>query len=388
MSSQSDATSDRAGWFRQFAHRSEGALSETRKRAIPEELLHRIAQDPGNVMVYFAEEVVARTGEGAQERVDQLRAENPGLPPHHYVEKVKKDACLLAGLGGGLTGLGGWIGIAPDILWLLWVQNRMALQIAAIYGQDPTDSERAKELLVVQGVYNSVAAASAAMTKATVRVGTRLAEQYLRKGVLQAVKVALKYLGIRFTRKALIGALPLVGAPIGFAANYFFTRQLAQTAAQYYDPSITLGGSEEIRAMLLTAIRMAKADRVIRPEEEEVLSSLIASSDELSKEGKRSLEKELRSQTTTPWPEELGSFADSCAKMMMFAQAVQIAMVDGHLAGSERLLLEDLQRQLSLSDRELESLRQDLGDMGIAADMVAQIIGEPGEVEEAFRDEV
>lgn len=387
MSAESNDAQCRFQQFRQFTGQFLGKVTEPSKRAIPEELVHRVAQDPQNVMIYFAEEAVARTGEEAREQMERRRAENPGLPTQYYVEKVRDNACLLAGVGGGLMGIGGWLGVVPDTLWLLWVQNRLALQIAAIYGQDPTLPDRAKELLVVQGVYNSVAAASAAMTKTTVRVGTRLAEQYLRKGVLQAAKVVLKHLGIRFTRAGLIRALPLVGVPIGFGANYLFTWALARTAARFYDPRVTLGGREELRVMLLTAIRIAKADRMISPEENDVLFALVESSDELSKEDKRFLKKELRSKAMTTLPEEIASFADPCTRVMMFMQAVEVAMVDGHLAGSERLLLEELQTQLALSDREAESLREDLAAMGIAVEIVFQIIGEPIEVETAFQEE-
>lgn len=45
--------------------------------------------------------------------------------------------------------------LLPDLGALAWIQSRMVVHIAAVYGHDTTDRETAAELLVLQGIYDT-----------------------------------------------------------------------------------------------------------------------------------------------------------------------------------------------------------------------------------------
>lgn len=113
---------------------------------------------------------------------------------------------------GAGTGAAGIVGLPADLVLLAWVQNRLVLSIAASYGHDMNDhTERAAELLIIQGVHNSREVARGALVRAATDAVNKLVLHHLRKQSLVLVKQLFKVVGITFTRKALLEkGVPLV----------------------------------------------------------------------------------------------------------------------------------------------------------------------------------
>jgi uncharacterized protein (DUF697 family) len=156
---------------------------------------------------------------------------------------VKSRHALLARMEGASAGippsvapgLGTVAVILPDIAALAWLQSRMVVQIAAVYGHDTTDEEMAAELLVLQGFYNATDAARVAVTEASKRVAQRVIHTYIKGSTLVLLKQLFKYVGIKFTRGGLLKAVPYIAIPLGAVINEAATRSLAKRAIKFYD---------------------------------------------------------------------------------------------------------------------------------------------------------
>jgi hypothetical protein len=74
-------------------------------------------------------------------------------------------------------------------------------------------------------------AGKATASKAAVRV----ASAYLKGTTLTTIKQLFKTVGIKFTQKATVKAIPFgVGVVIGSSANYFLTRYVGQVARDVF----------------------------------------------------------------------------------------------------------------------------------------------------------
>jgi hypothetical protein len=78
-------------------------------------------------------------------------------------------ATALARWDGGVTGSSFYFGMPPAIASLYCRQVMTVLQIAALFGYDPTDLARLVDLLVIQGRHPDAEAASAALRTRQVR---------------------------------------------------------------------------------------------------------------------------------------------------------------------------------------------------------------------------
>jgi hypothetical protein len=155
-----------------------------------------------------------------------------------------------AGVPTSIAPLAGAVAAAPpDLATLAWIQSRMVVHIAAVYGHDATDPEMAAELLVLQGIYNTTEAARFALAEASKRVATRLVNLYVKGGTLILLKQLARYVGVRFTRAGLLRAIPYIAIPVSAIVNEGTTRSLAKRAITYYelDPPQSSGSTVPVR---------------------------------------------------------------------------------------------------------------------------------------------
>ncbi|GAA2807875.1 hypothetical protein GCM10010441_35760 [Kitasatospora paracochleata] len=140
---------------------SQAGEPKTRKpRGAASELLHTASKDPKHLPEHLAIYAVHQEGPKAAAEVGKLsaEAENPQ-------EVVLSRGARRAVLEGCLVG-GPFILLIPvAFCTALLAQLRMALEIAALAGKDPNSTERVAELLVLQGVYPTVAAAEAGLAE-------------------------------------------------------------------------------------------------------------------------------------------------------------------------------------------------------------------------------
>jgi hypothetical protein len=128
-------------------------------RHLPDGLFQRLRSDPSHAPQYLALAAVNRWGEQAREYAQQVREQHPGATNRELADMVKRRHALLARMEGAAAGVpatmapivGGAASILPDLTALAWIQSRMFVHIAAVYGHDTTDHETAVEMLVVLG---------------------------------------------------------------------------------------------------------------------------------------------------------------------------------------------------------------------------------------------
>ncbi len=207
---------------------------------VPPGLVRRLLADPMHVPELLAARAVEQFAQRAERDVRLLRERNPSATDRQlaiYFKRKYSRAARWEGAGTGATGL---LGLPADLVLLAWIQNRLVLSVAAVYGHDMNDHmDRAADLLIIQGVHNSREVAKAALIKATQKQLAKIIVRHLRKEALVLVKQLFKVVNIRFTRKALIEkGVPLVSVPISAVVNEASTRLLANHAIKYYDTAV------------------------------------------------------------------------------------------------------------------------------------------------------
>ena len=210
---------------------------------LPDGLWHQLRSDPAHAPQYLALAAVERWGEQARRYAEQVRREYPDATSQQLAQMVKSRHALLARMEGAAAGVptsfapgpGTALALLPDLGALAWLQSRMVVHIAAVYGHDTTDREMAAELLVLQGLYNTTDAARVALTQAGQRVANRLINAYIKGSTLLLLRQLFRYVGIKFTRTGLVKAIPFVAIPLGAAVNEVATRSLARRAIRFYD---------------------------------------------------------------------------------------------------------------------------------------------------------
>lgn len=224
---------------------------ERAPRWLPKELLAAGADAPWVLAGYVAQRLV----EGSRDRARRRRDRNPQMDEDELVEKVVRSYLRLARSEGAVAGLTmtaaqvttiiGTAGkltlpaavttMGSDLTALAWIQCRMILEIACLRGHPLDDQEELQiELLSLWGLHSPTRQVGRVAGEAGQRVGRRLLERYLRGAVLQAIKAMFRVVGIKFSRAALVRALPVVNIPVNAAVNDVSTRSLARTADRYY----------------------------------------------------------------------------------------------------------------------------------------------------------
>ncbi|MEV5971412.1 hypothetical protein [Streptomyces sp. NPDC051921] len=159
-------------------------------------------------------------GPRAARSVSRLRRDLPGASPEELRTTVVARGVRRVSAEGSFVG-GPFLVLVPfAFCGALLSQARIALELAALEGRDPTDPERAAELLVLQGVYANTDAARTALA-------TRGTEEHERPGrtaaLWELIMRMARLLGlitpsagtsgllVRTGQWALVGAVFLVG---------------------------------------------------------------------------------------------------------------------------------------------------------------------------------
>jgi uncharacterized protein (DUF697 family) len=195
--------------------------------------------DPQYAPEHLAIDAVARLGPAAQVWVDRTRAQYPGIPADTVAQIATRRFTTFARLSGAAAGATGLPGAVIDIGVLAWTQARMVLHIAAAYGVDPTDPERATDLLVLQNVHK---VAQTARTALAVARGHEQAGSLFGKAASAPmsqvfVQLGLKLAqmaGVRAAKKMFAKMVPGASIILGTWANSSATKELAQRTVALY----------------------------------------------------------------------------------------------------------------------------------------------------------
>jgi hypothetical protein len=172
---------------------------------------------------------------------------HPTDPPDRLAGRVVRRSTGIARRLGLLTGSSFYAGLLPAVAMIYFEQLIVVLRIAAVYGRDPTDPARAAEVLVVQGRYQSVSDAAAALQVAAEPAAHRRAASDV--GTLAAlVHQVPSMIGLqvrKFTSKSPIDLIiafvevasffvPIVSVPVWGVASARATRRLGHAAVDFY----------------------------------------------------------------------------------------------------------------------------------------------------------
>lgn len=202
----------------------------------PVGLWERMRADPVYAPEYLALEAVRIIGPRAVAWVEYVRTVQPHLSPDDLATVAAKKFANIAALSGAVSGAAGLPGAVVDFGVLAWNQSRLVLHVAAAYGVDPRDPERATDLLVLQQVHGAVEAARTALGVASGRASVGAAAAKLGGGkALGRLTVRLaKMAGMRAVKR--LGAKVIPGAAIIFGswANRAAAKDLAARAIAHY----------------------------------------------------------------------------------------------------------------------------------------------------------
>ena len=209
--------------------------------SVPPGLLRRLLANPADAPALLAARAVEQLASRAVRDVRLIRERNPQATDLELALYFKRKYSRAARLEGAGTGAVGIFGLPVDLVALAWIQNRMVLSMAAVYGHDMTDHrDRAADLLILQGVHNAREPAIRAIVKASEKALARVILRHLRKEALVLVEQLFRVVGFKFTRKALLEkGVPLVAVPISAGVNQLSTQLLANSAIKFYDTTIT-----------------------------------------------------------------------------------------------------------------------------------------------------
>jgi uncharacterized protein (DUF697 family) len=205
----------------------------------PQSLWQKMKADPQYAPEHLALEAIQRLGPPAQVWVDRTRARYPGIPAETVAQIAIRRFTTFARLSGAAAGATGLPGAVLDIGVLAWTQARMVLHIAAAYGVDPTDPERATDLLVLQNVHK---VAQTARTALAVARGHEQAGALFNKGASAPMAQVFLQLGLKLAQMAGVKAakklfakmVPGAAIILGTWANSSATKDLAQRTVVLY----------------------------------------------------------------------------------------------------------------------------------------------------------
>jgi hypothetical protein len=211
--------------------------------APPGTLWTRMKADPQYAPEHLALEAVRRLGPEAARWAERARAENPALTPDQLADQAIKRFTNLARISGAVSGAAGLPGAVLDVGVLAWNQSRMVLHVAAAYGVDPTATERASDLLVLQRVHKVAETARLALGVAAGRekAGALLSGRNnpMHK-VLAKLGVKLAQMaGIRAAKRIFAKIVPGAAIILGTWANSSATTDLANRTRELYRPRAT-----------------------------------------------------------------------------------------------------------------------------------------------------
>lgn len=162
-------------------------------------------------------------------------------------DKIISKYSYYSAFSGGLTALAGVIpglgtavsvtgGATADLVASIKFQVEMTMAIATIYDYDIGVEENKKICFLVAGLGAIGQAAKEGGKQVGSKAFVKMTQQYLQKGALVAVKEVFKRIGISFTKKAMIKAIPFgVGVVVGSTVNKGLALYVGSKAIDFFE---------------------------------------------------------------------------------------------------------------------------------------------------------
>ena len=201
-------------------------------RALPPGLWAKLREDPVHAPEHLALAAAERHAPAAEAWVAEKRRRYD-MTPHDLATAAKRRHASLSRVSGAATGVGGFLTVVPDLAAAAWVQSRCVFFIAAAFGYDPHDRMRPAELLVLQGLYDSVEDARRALDG----TGRSVAQSMLSKGMSREETLArrlARMVGRRAAKRIGARLIPGLAIALNAVGNERDTRELADRAIRFY----------------------------------------------------------------------------------------------------------------------------------------------------------
>ncbi|MFF0723066.1 hypothetical protein [Micromonospora sp. NPDC003816] len=201
-------------------------------------LVSRLLEHPGYAPELLALTAVEALGPGAAAWARRLRQRYPEADGDGLARLADRRFVRQAGVGGATAALAGVFAPVVELVAVLWTQASLVLHLAAAYGRDPADPERAVELLVLAQVHPDEASARSALAAARTadgpgeQPGPRAAEAAWRLAAPLAAQAG-GWLALRWASRLLPGAA-VVTAAVGDSAA---AQRLSSRAVAAYRPT-------------------------------------------------------------------------------------------------------------------------------------------------------
>jgi hypothetical protein len=204
------------------------AATEVTPRSTPNPWAALLA-NPGRAPELLALTAVQTLGPRAQRWATQTRASYPQATDEAISRLATSQFTRGGTVASALGALAGSYAPAALLASSAVTQAEITLHIAAAYGHDPTDPDRAADLLVLAGIHPTVESARAAITAQTGNTLRQLAGRAATQtGAWALVKLATKYLpGTAFLTAVLTGTSKAKTAAAR-ADAYYRTRNESQ----------------------------------------------------------------------------------------------------------------------------------------------------------------
>jgi hypothetical protein len=197
-----------------------------------------IKANPGYASELLALAAVEHIGPQVRAHLGWLRDRYPTAVTAGLVRVATSRLVRQARTQGAVAGLLGPLAVLAGTGALLWTQARLVLDIAAAYGRDPADPERAAELLTLLRVHPDLTAARGAVTAARQAAanGAGAAEDGDRSPqvTLPLVRLAGRALVRMTTARRAARLVPGAGAALTAIVDGRATEQLAVRATKFY----------------------------------------------------------------------------------------------------------------------------------------------------------
>lgn len=197
----------------------------------------RLVDRPERAPELLALAAVQTVGPRARDWAAGLRAAYPHATPDGLAALATRRFVRLAGVSAAASTAAGLFAPVAELAASSWVRAALVLHLAAAYGVDPTDPERAVELLVFAGIEPDSDTARQAVRRARADAGHKRAGNDLGMLVSAGRRLAAPLLaqgggwfGVRLAARLLPGAALLAAAGGGSAGA---ERMAARATAHY-----------------------------------------------------------------------------------------------------------------------------------------------------------
>ncbi|WP_254550572.1 EcsC family protein [Catellatospora tritici] len=211
----------------------------------PAGLWQTMRADPQYAPEHLALAAVRRIGPQAAQWAATMRQRHPNMHTDGLAQLAVQRFRWHGRLSGAATGAIGLPGAVFDLAGLAWTQSRLVLHLAAVYGVDPTQPERATDLLVLQRVHKAAEGARVALGVAAGREGVgsaiaRVAGTSTARALARLSWRLAQMAGVRAVRKLAAKAIPFASIVLGAWANSSAVNDVARRAiTQYRPPELT-----------------------------------------------------------------------------------------------------------------------------------------------------